>query len=155
MTPTLKINPAAWLSTLAILCSAAALLHAAPRKAERVLASVTGKSLTITAGSDGAYAILSAGSATPVLRSTVEAEVDKHLLRSPDYPSHTVAQSQFTDSFGSGTALTVTHTGLAGQPDLVSIFRLYKDREWGEIELRLANTTSRPVSVTEIGRAHV
>jgi alpha-galactosidase len=148
VTPTRKSNLAALLTSLALLCTVAGQANAAPRKAARELASTTGKNLTITVGADGAYTILSAGS--PVLRSTVEAEVDAHVLRSPDYPSHTVAQSQFTDSFGTGTALTVTHTGLADHPDLICNFRLYKDREWGEIEVRVTNTTPHPISVTAI-----
>ena len=141
---------AALLTSLALLSVAAGQSHGAPRQAARELASITGKNLIITAGSDGAYAVLSAGSSSPVLRSTVEAEVDANELRSPDYPRHTVAQSQFTDSFGTGTALTVTHTGLADRPDLICVFRLYKDRDWGGIEVRVANTTQSPVSVTAI-----
>ena len=150
MTSMRKNSLVALLTTLALICAAAGQAHAAPRKGASELASITGKNLTITAGSDGAYAVLSAGSSSPVLRSTVEAEVDAHVLRSPDYPRHTVTQAQFTDLFGTGTALTVTHTGLAGRPDLVCVFRLYNDREWGEIEVQVANTTPHPVSVTAI-----
>ena len=150
MITTRKNCLAALLTSLALLCTAAGQAHAAPRNAARELGSISGKNLTIAASSDGAYTVLSAGSLSPVLRATVEAEVDAHLLRSPDYPRHTVAQSQFTDLFGTGTALTVTHTGLQGRPDLVCVFRLYSDRAWGDVEVRVANTTPRPVSVTAI-----
>lgn len=150
MISTRKSGLAALLTSLALICTAAGQIHAAPRSAARAIGSISGKNLTITADSDGAYAVFSAGSASPVLRSTIEAEVDAHVLRSPDYPRHTIAQSPFTDLFGAGTALTVTHTGLAGRPDLVGILRLYNDREWGDIEVRVANTLQRPVSVTGI-----
>jgi len=141
---------AALLTSLALICTAEGQAHAAPRKAARELGSISGKSLTITASYDGAYEVLSTGSSTPVFRSTVEAEVDAHPLRSSDYPHHTAAQSPFTDSLGTGTALTVTHTGLEGRPDLVGVFRLYNDRAWGDIEVSVANTTPRPVTVTAI-----
>jgi hypothetical protein len=139
-----------WLLSLALIGATTGHAHAAPRKAARELASISGKNLTITADSDGAYTVLVTGSSTPVLRSAVEAEVNAHPLRSQDYPRHTTAQSPFTDSLGTGTALTVTHTGIAGQPDLVCVFRLYKDLAWGDIEVRVANTTQRPLSVTAI-----
>ncbi len=147
---TRKNRLAALLTSLALLCTAVGQAHAAPRKAAQDLASITAKSLTITADSDGYYAVLRSASSIPVLRSTVEADVDAKALRSTAYPSHTVAQSQFTDSFGAGTTLTVSHTGLAGQPDLVCVFRLYNDQEWGEIEVRVANTTQHPITVTAI-----
>ncbi len=150
MIATRKNSLATLLTSLALACAWAGQAHAAPHQAARKLGSISGKNLTITADSDGGYAVLSGGSLSPVLRSTVEAEVDTHLLRSSDYPRHTAAQSQFTDSFGTGTALTVAHTGLDGRPDLVCVFRLYNDREWGDVEVLVANTTPRQVSVTAI-----
>ncbi len=144
----------ALLISLALLCTAAGQAYAAPRKVARELGSITGKSLTVTAESDGYYTVLRSGSSIPVFRSTVEADVDAKTLRSTAYPSHTAAQSPFTDLFGAGTALTVTHSGLANQPDLVCVLRLYSDQEWGDVEVHVANATAHPVSVTAIRAIH-
>jgi len=145
-----KQSLVALLAALAVVATSAGHAHAAARKSAQQLGSISGKTLTITAGSDGAYAVLRAGSPAPVLRSTVEAEVDGHVLRSQDYPRHTVAQAPFTDALGTGTALTVTHTGIPDRPDLVCTFRLYGDQPFGDVEVRVDNTTSHPVTVTAI-----
>ncbi len=63
-------------------------------------------------------------------------------------------QSEFQDDFGSGATLTVTHTGLAGAPDLVCIIRLYKDQSWGDLEVKVLNTTDRAISVQAIRSLH-
>jgi hypothetical protein len=138
------------LISFALLVAGASQLHAAPHKGLQQLGVISGKKLTISADSAGAYAVFGLGSSIPVLRFTAEAEVDAHVLRSPDYPHHTAVQSQFSNSFGSGTALTVTHSGIEGLPDLISVFRVYKDLEWGEVEVQVANTTPHPVTVTAI-----
>jgi hypothetical protein len=144
-------NGLSWLLTSLVLFSTATVqTYAAPRKATQELGSISGKNLTITADSDGAYEVLSAGSSSPVLRSTVEAEVDARVLRSPVYPRHTAVKSDFHDDSGSGAVLTVTHTGLSDSPDLVSIFRLYQDRDQGEIQVKVVNTTGRVISVQAI-----
>jgi len=145
-----KPSLAALLASLVLLAAIAGQAHGARRNTARQLGSTVGKNLTITVYSDGSYTVLRSGSTAPVLRSTVEADVDGHSLRSADYPQHTVAQSPFTDALGAGTALTVTHTGLAGHPDLVSTFRLYSDRPWGDVEVRVTNTTEQPVTVSAI-----
>lgn len=120
----------------------------------RVLASIHGKTLSAAVYSDGAYSISSPGIAGAVVRSDVEADVDTHTLRSSAYPQHKVMQSEFQDDFGSGATLTVTHTGLAGAPDLVCIIRLYKDQSWGDLEVKVLNTTDRAISVQAIRSLH-
>jgi len=145
-----KKNRAAWMVALALLATAVFQVNAAPRKAAQPLGSISGKSLTIAAASDGTYSVFTTGSSAPVLRSTVEAEVDGRLLRSADYPRHAAEQTPFTDPFGAGAALTVTYSGLDNRPDLVCVFHLYKDLEWGEFEVRVANSTQQPVTVTAI-----
>jgi hypothetical protein len=116
----------------------------------RVLGSIQGKTLGVTVYSDGAYAITSPAIPGAVVRSGVEASVDSHLLRSEDYPRHQVIQSEFQDDFGSGSKLTITHSGLAGTPDIVCILRLYRDHSWGDIEVKVHNSTDRGISVQAI-----
>jgi hypothetical protein len=63
-------------------------------------------------------------------------------------------QSEFHDQFGSGSQLTVTHTGLSGTPDLVCIFRLYRDQPWGDLQVKVVNTTERAITVQAIRSVH-
>ncbi len=124
--------------------------HSAP--SARVLGSLRGMTSSLTIYADGDYAL--AGVAGTVIRSDVEADVDSQVLRSAAYPRHTVAQSEFQDQFGSGSALTVTHEGLAGSPDLVCTLRLYRDQAWGDIEVKVVNTTERAISVQAVRTVH-
>jgi hypothetical protein len=120
----------------------------------RVLGSIRGKNLSVSINDDGAYSIAQTGIPGTVVRSDVEADLESQVLRSSDYPQHTVIQSEFHDEFGSGSNLTITHTGLPGTPDIVCILRLYQDQSWGDIEVKLANTTDRPVFVQAIRSLH-
>jgi alpha-galactosidase len=106
--------------------------------------------LSVTFDSDGYYSITAPGIPGTVVRSDVEADVDSRVLRSSAYPQHMIAQSEFQDDFGAGSALTVTHTGVPGTPDLVCIVRLFRDQSWGEIEVRVRNSTDRAISVESI-----
>ena len=128
--------------------------HATPRDRAQVIGSVQGKTLSAAMYSDGAYSIASPGITGVVIRSDVEAEVGTRVLRSSAYPRHTIAQSEFQDEFGTGSTLTVTHTGLPGTPDLVCIVRLFRDQSWGEIEVKVFNTTDQAISVQAIRAVH-
>jgi alpha-galactosidase len=119
----------------------------------RALGSLHGMASSLTVYANGDYAI--SGPAGTVIRSDVEADVDAHVLRSSTYPRHTLAQSEFRDEFGSGSALAVTHSGLAGVPDLVCTLRLYRDQAWGDIEVKVVNTTERVISVQTVRPVHV
>jgi alpha-galactosidase len=123
-----------------------------PAPSSRMLGSLHGMASSLTVYADGDYAIT--GLAGTVIRSDVEADVDSHVLRSSAYPRHTLAQSEFQDQFGSGSTLTVTHTGLASAPDLVCTLRLYRDQAWGEIEVKVVNTTERVISVQAVRTVH-
>ena len=122
--------------------------------ANSALAAIQGVSGSVSVDSDGSYSITSTGISGAVLRSDVEAVVDSRLLRSSAYPQHQVAKSEFHDDLGSGTSLTVTHTGLPGTPDLVCILRLFGDQSWGDIEVKVRNGTDRAVSVESIRAVH-
>jgi len=116
----------------------------------RVLGSIQGKTLSVSVNSEGLYTIARSGIPGAVLRSGVEADVDSQVLRSSEYPQHKTEQSAFSDEFGAGSMLTVTHSGLPGKPDLVWTARLYQEQPWGEIEVKLLNTTDKAVSVQAI-----
>lgn len=116
----------------------------------KALGSIRGKSLTVTANSDGSYSIAGAGLLGSVLRSGVEVDVDSQVLRSSAYPQHKTTQSEFHDEFGSGPKLTVTHTGLPHRPDLICTIRVYREQSWGDIEVEVRNTTDKAISVQTI-----
>ena len=116
----------------------------------RVLSSIQGKALAVSVNSDGSYSIMRDGIPDTVLRSSVEADLDSQVLQSSAYPRHKTEQSEFHDEFGSGSKLTVTHTGLPGKPDLVCTIRLYKDQSWGDVKAEVLNTTNKAVSVRAI-----
>ena len=97
---------------------------------------------------------MQSGTPGTVLRSDVEADADSKVLRSLEYPQHKTIQSEFHDQFGSGSQLTVTHTGLAETPDLVCIFRLYRDQPWGDLQVKVVNTTKRAITVQAIRSVH-
>jgi hypothetical protein len=120
----------------------------------QVLGSLHGMATSVTVYANGDYAIASPGRGGTVIRSDVEADVDGRVLQSPAYPKHNLAQAEFQDEFGSGSLLTVTHTGLAGAPDLVCALRLYRDQAWGDIAVHVVNTTDRALSVQAIRTVH-
>jgi alpha-galactosidase len=124
--------------------------HSTQRDRAEVIGSVQAKTLSVTMYSDGAYSIASPGIIGVVIRSDVQAEVGARVLRSSAYPKHNIVQSEFQDEFGAGSTLTVTHTGLPGTPDLVCIVRLFRDQSWGEIEVKVLNTTDQAISVQAI-----
>jgi alpha-galactosidase len=127
---------------------------ATPRDGARGIGSIQGKDLSVEINSDGSYSIVRAGIPGTVMRSDVEAEVDSEVLRSSAYPQHKPVQSEFHDDFGSGSMLTVTHTGLPGKPDLVCTLRLYHDQPWGDIEVKVLNATGRAITVQAIRTIH-
>lgn len=145
---------AAALALAAITVSAAARVHAAAPVRPQAIGSIEAKGLAAFAYADGSYSIGASGIEGPVLRSDVEAVVDSQTLRSSAYPEHLVVRSEQRDGLGAGTTLVVTHTGLAGKPDLVSTLRLMQDQPWGEILVEVRNNTGGPVSVQSIRSVH-
>jgi alpha-galactosidase len=129
--------------------------QAASHDGLRGIASIHGNTLAVEINSDGSYSIKQAGIPGTIMRSDVEADADSQVLRSPVYPQHKTVQSEFNDEFGSGPMLTVTHTGLQGMPDLVCTFRLYHDQSWGDLEVKVLNTTGKAITVQAIRSIHV
>ena len=114
------------------------------------VADLKGMVLSVGIDSDGSYSISQPDMPGTVLHSDVEADVDSKWLRSTEYPQHKTMRSEFHDQFGSGSQLTVTHTGLPGRPDLVCILRLYQDQPWGDLQVEVLNTTDRVITVQAI-----
>ena len=106
-----------------------------------VLASVEGMKLSARAYADGTYSISAPGISSPVIHSDVEAVVDSVVLRSTDYPHHRAERSESLDKLGPGSTLTVTHSGLVDRPDLVCVLTLMRDQAWGDIAVKVQNTT--------------
>jgi alpha-galactosidase len=127
----------------------------APRDGSGVLGSIQGKSLSVTINADGSYSVMQSGTPGAVMRSDVGADVNSQGLQSSAYPQHKTVQSEFHDEFGSGSTLTVTHTGLPGAPDLVCTYRLYRDQPWGDLEVKVLNTTGQSITVQAIRTVHV
>jgi alpha-galactosidase len=147
-----RLNPSGYGALVAGLTLICGIAWAGDRSS--VLGSIEGASLSARAYADGTYSIEAPGIRGPVIRADVEAVVDSLVLSSAAYPRHTVELSQSTDELGSGSTLTVTHTGLAGRPDLVCVLRLMRDQSWGEITVKVHNTTDRSVSVQAIRSVH-
>ena len=105
-------------------------------------------SLTVNA-QEGSYQLSLQGGQS-VLRSRVAAQVDHQWLRSSDYPRHQALESAFEDDLGSGRQVTVTCSGLDGKPDLVYVLRLYKQRPYGTVQVKLQNSAGKEVAVQAI-----
>jgi len=99
---------------------------------------------------DGSFAISAKGTASPVLRAGVAAQVDHHWIKSAEYPKHDISTSDFDDPLGRGHQAQITATGLPDRPDLVYTIRLYDARPLGEVQVRLLNHTGKAVEVQSI-----
>src|SRR5215467_2221252 len=97
---------------------------------------------------DGAYEIRF--NSRTVLRSVVGAEINQRWIKSTDYPRHRILRSSFRDMLGEGQQLSVTFGGLAGQPNLSYMLRLYNNLPFGDIEVQLLNHASRRLTVEHI-----
>jgi alpha-galactosidase len=106
-------------------------------------------SVTVSAH-DGSYAIGTTALPRPVVKAQVGAELDGRELHSSEYPQHRLDQSAFEDELGRGRSLTVTHQGLAGAPDLICVLRVYDTRPFGDLEVRVGNTTGQTVAVRSV-----
>jgi alpha-galactosidase len=146
----------AWLYRLALMVGTltAVSADAAADHEAAVLGSVEGVGLTARAYADGTWSIAAPHITGPVIRSDVEAVVDSAVLSSKTYPRHEVRLSNSSDELGPATILTVTHTGLTDRPDLICILKLRRNEPWGEIEVKVHNTTARAISVQSIRTLH-
>jgi hypothetical protein len=102
---------------------------------------IRGGNLAVEAFDDGSYALRTSAFSGDVLRSEIVVDTAAGTLRSSLYPRHTGTITPFHDELGSGSLLTVNHTGLPGMPDLVCEFRVYQDQPWGDIRVSVSNST--------------
>jgi alpha-galactosidase len=68
----------------------------------------------------------------------------------PTNPHHEGSESSFSDALGSGRAVTVTSSGLAGNPDLVSFFEHYDHQPYATVQVTVRNAGNREVTVQAI-----
>ena len=105
--------------------------------------------ISLTSQSD-LYEIRAQPSNRTVLRARIAANVDHQWVSSKLYPSAQTSLSDFRDSLGSGRELTTTFSGLQGKPNLIRVLRLYADRPFGTVLVRIQNATGKPVTVQSI-----
>jgi alpha-galactosidase len=98
----------------------------------------------------GAYTLSTTTQVRDALTAGVAAKVNGSWLRSAEYPKHIVAETWFQDDLGQGRQLTVTNTGLAGQPDLIAILKLYSSPCFAELQVQVRNGTAKEVTVEAI-----
>ncbi len=133
---------------LCLACLIAAIIFPA---AGRAVQALQNSKLTVSFNpQNSTYEIRAAGEQTPVVDAAVGAEINRHWVRSSDYPRHTESESAFQDELGAGRQDTITFSGLSGEPDLVCILRLYNDLPYGTVEVKVVNHTSKTVSVQAI-----
>jgi hypothetical protein len=145
-------------SSLALIIVSCLLSALAPRSAATSAAaagSATSKienaKLVIDANQKtGAYTIRSQENPRVWLAATVAAQVNHRWLHASDYLKHQVEQSSFTDGLSAGSQLTITYSGLSGQPDLVCNLRLRAQSAFAEIEVQVRNSTGTQLTVQSI-----
>ena len=109
------------------------------------------RSLSVSLTPHGeSYEISAKGSPKPVLQARVGAKVNHQWLDSGRYTETNTVESAFTDELGKGRQLTTVFAGLAGQPSLVRVLRIYDDLPFGDVEVRVRNSTDKPVWVQAI-----
>ena len=113
-------------------------------------AMIRGGNLSIAVFDDGSYALRSAGIPGDVLHATVEVDTATGMLTPALYPRHLASVSVFNDAMGTGQLLTETHSGLQGAADLVCEFRVYADRPWGDIRVKVVNSVAQSVVIHSI-----
>ena len=127
------------------------LLIAGANPALSAPASLHNSQLTVTVNpQNGSYAIRAASLQAPVIEAGVGAEINHHWVRSGDFPRHQAVEGSFQDALGAGRQTTVTFSGLSSAPDLVCILRLYDHLPYGTVEVKVANRTSKSISVQAI-----
>jgi alpha-galactosidase len=112
---------------------------------------IENSALTIDADQKaGTYTIRSKENPRAWITAAVAAQVNQRWLRSSDYPQHEVAESSLADDLGAGSQLTITYSGLPGQPDLVCSLRLRAQSAFAEIEVQVRNNTATQLTVQSI-----
>jgi alpha-galactosidase len=98
----------------------------------------------------GTYTIRSKENPRNWLTGAVAAQVNHRWLRSADYRQHEIEETPFSDDLGTGSQLTITYSGLSGQPELVCSVRLRAESMFVEIEVQVRNTTGAQITVQSV-----
>jgi len=96
---------------------------------------------------DGSYTIFDPVSAKPILHSGVAVEVDRHWLRSSDYPKHALSRDNVTDELGSRTRFSILNTGLRARPDLIYSLEIHSNPDFVILTTTVRNPGATAVSV--------
>jgi alpha-galactosidase len=99
---------------------------------------------------DGAYTIFDPVSKKPILQARAAVEIDHHWVRSSDYPKHSSSRESVTDEFASATKVTVSNTGLRGQPDLIYALQLHANPDYITVVVNVRNNGSNPITVQSL-----
>ena len=138
------------LALVFVLLQASAAAGAQAAVAGEQPATIRGGDLSIAVFDDGSYALRSAAVSGDVLHATVEVDTAAGTLTPTLYPRHFASVSTFKDALGTGQMLTVTHSGLRGAADLVCEFRVYADRPWGDIRVKVMNSAAQSMVIHSI-----
>ena len=143
-------TPRLWLALIPVTCVLSVVLsHSA--LADASAGKIENSKLVVEADRKaGTYTIRSKENPRVWLNGAVAAQVNHRWLRSADYPHHEIQQSPFSDSLGTGSQLTITYSGLSGQPELVCSIRLRAESLFAEIEVQVRNNTSSQITVQSI-----
>ncbi|MGA7906670.1 MAG: PKD domain-containing protein [Candidatus Sulfotelmatobacter sp.] len=114
---------------------------------------LTNDKLSLSVNSQNGSYQLAVRNGQPVLSARVGAQVDHQWLLSSAYPRHSVSESTFDDGLGPGRQLTVTCSGLEANPDLVYIVQLYERAPYGTIQVKVHNSTEKPITIQAIREA--
>lgn len=120
-----------------------------PAKAQSA-ASVSNQRLTVSVRPDGSFDLRAAGLHDPVFTARIGAEVNEKWIWSTDYAQHHTASSTFQTALGVGHQIEVSFSGSATQPSLKYTLQLYDERPYGNIQVRVENTTDKPITVQSI-----
>ncbi len=99
---------------------------------------------------DGAYEILLRGSSRPVLISRVGAEINHQWVWSTDYSRHLTSETAFQNVLGTGRDIEVQFPGRRVRPDLIYDLRVYDQQPYGDVTVRVENTTKKAITVQAI-----
>jgi alpha-galactosidase len=100
--------------------------------------------------SDGSYTIFDPVSEKPILHSGVAVEIDHHWLRSSEYPQHSSTRDDEGDELGPGTKLTMSNTGLRGQPDLIYSLQTHGNPDFLILAVTVRNGGPNAIAVQTV-----
>jgi len=106
--------------------------------------------LTVSVRPDGSFELRAAGLHDPVFIARVGAQVNEKWIWSSDYPQHRTASSTFHTALGAGHQIDVSFAGSGTQPSLKYTLQLYEERPYGNVQVRVENTTDKAITVQNI-----